>query len=425
MNETRLLLLGLLHDNELYGYQIAQLLQAEELREWAPLAVSALYEELEQLAEEGLVLRLATRAAGDRPARHIYRITPEGRNALARLVRDAWAEGGRWGRLQDLAALFADVVPQATLAQALQERVTGLQRYLTRIEERLRQSSMGGFRATASLIYEHLRGQLEGEIAWTRSLINRVEAGELLPARQAMTPSAGVPRRPRTQAGVGAFTFVLHSHLPYCRMAGQWPHGEEWLHEAAAETYVPLLNALYDLRDEGIAYALTIGLTPILVEQLADADVRAHFAIYLEEEIAAAESDIPRFGEAGNSHQEYLATFYRDYYRHIRDSFLNRFAGDIVGAFRTLQDEGYIEIVTSAATHGYLPLLSRDASIYGQLRTGVESYRRHFGRSPRAVWLPECAYRPAYVDEDGTVRPAIEEFLSALPRHTPSREDGQ
>jgi len=45
----------------------------------------------------------------------------------------------------------------------------------------------------------------------------------------------------------GAFTYVLHSHLPYCRNAGRWPHGEEWIHEAASETYIPLLNALYDL----------------------------------------------------------------------------------------------------------------------------------------------------------------------------------
>ena len=50
---------------------------------------------------------------------------------------------------------------------------------------------------------------------------------------------------------VGGFTFVLHSHLPYARQAGMWPHGEEWVHEAIAETYLPLLNALYDLKEEG------------------------------------------------------------------------------------------------------------------------------------------------------------------------------
>jgi len=98
----------------------------------------------------------------------------------------------------------------------------------------------------------------------------------------------------------------------------------------------------------------------------------------------------------------------------VRRGFLERYGGDIVGAYRRLQDEGYVEIITSAATHGYLPLLGRDSSIYGQLRTGVESYRRHMGRPPRAIWLPECAYRPAYLDDDGTVRPAMEEFLASL-----------
>ena len=64
--------------------------------------------------------------------------------------------------------------------------------------------------------------------------------------------------------------FVLHSHLPYARLAGRWPHGEEWIHEAAAETYVPLLETLYDLVEEGIRFKLNIGITPVLVEQLAD-----------------------------------------------------------------------------------------------------------------------------------------------------------
>ncbi len=82
---------------------------------------------------------------------------------------------------------------------------------------------------------------------------------------------------------IGAFTFVLHSHLPYCRRAGRWPHGEEWLHEAAAETYIPLLNALTDLYEEGTRVRLTLGLTPVLCEQLADPLVKDHFEAYLED----------------------------------------------------------------------------------------------------------------------------------------------
>jgi 1,4-alpha-glucan branching enzyme len=200
---------------------------------------------------------------------------------------------------------------------------------------------------------------------------------------------------------IGAFTFVLHSHLPYARMAGRWPHGEEWIHEAASETYIPLLNALNDLKAEGVLFKITIGLTPILVEQLADPDVCDHLDAYLDEKIEAAKKDIPRFEEDDNPHMAYLASFYQKWFEDIKASFDSRYKRDIIGAFRQLQDEGYVEVITCAATHGYLPLLSRDSSIYGQLKTGVEAYKRHFGREPRGIWLPECAYRPAYIARIG------------------------
>jgi 1,4-alpha-glucan branching enzyme len=211
---------------------------------------------------------------------------------------------------------------------------------------------------------------------------------------------------------IGAFTFVLHSHLPYCRMAGRWPHGEEWLHEAAAETYIPLLSALTDLHEEGLPIHLTLGLTPVLCEQLADPLVQGNFQTYLEEKIAAAEQDIPRFQGESNPHAAYLAGFYRDWYAGTLQAFRERFGGDILGGFRRLQEGGAIEIITCGATHGYLPLLGNDAAIRGQLRAAKSSYRRHFGIEPRAIWLPECAYRPAYVDQDGQLRPGIEAFLA-------------
>jgi 1,4-alpha-glucan branching enzyme len=79
-----------------------------------------------------------------------------------------------------------------------------------------------------------------------------------------------------------------------------------------------------------------------------------------------------------------------------------------------LQSEGFIEIITSAATHAYLPLLSRDSSLHAQMRTGTRSYERLFGRRPSGAWLPECAYRPAYVTEDGQKRAGLESLLAAF-----------
>ncbi len=215
----------------------------------------------------------------------------------------------------------------------------------------------------------------------------------------------------------GAFTFVFHSHLPYCRNAGRWPHGEEWLHEAASGTYIPLLNALYDLKQEGCAFKLTLGITPVLIEQLADSLVIAHLVEFVEDKIRRAQADVNRFDKAGEGHLLYLAKFYLDRYQYILSSFNERFGRNIVSAFKQLQDEGYVEITTSAATHAYLPLLERDSSIYGQLQVGKQSYRRHFGKNPSSIWLPECGYRPAYyIGSAGKsyVKPGLESFLAQL-----------
>ena len=219
-----------------------------------------------------------------------------------------------------------------------------------------------------------------------------------------------------TTTPAGAFTFVLHSHLPYARQAGMWPHGEEWVHEAIAETYVPLLDALNDLVDEGVDFRITISVTPILAEQLADQTIKEHFLTYAEERAAWAAADISRFADVGDDEMKQLAIHFHHWYSRILASFRDRYGCDVIGALAKLQDAGYVEVSTSAATHGYLPLLSRDSSIFGQLQTGVASYRRHFGRDPKAIWLPECAYRPAYWDEtDGEAirRPGLESFLAA------------
>ncbi len=50
----------------------------------------------------------------------------------------------------------------------------------------------------------------------------------------------------------GHFVFMLHAHIPYVVSHGKWPYGTDWLAEAAAETYLPLLNTLSELENEGM-----------------------------------------------------------------------------------------------------------------------------------------------------------------------------
>ncbi|HGY10287.1 MAG TPA: 1,4-alpha-glucan branching protein, partial [Oceanithermus profundus] len=91
------------------------------------------------------------------------------------------------------------------------------------------------------------------------------------------------------------FVLVLHAHMPYVRAHGVWPFGEETLYEVMAETYLPLARALDRLWSDGVPAPITLGLTPILLEQLADPDVRAGFVRYAEDRLERARADLERY----------------------------------------------------------------------------------------------------------------------------------
>ncbi|MBA4179110.1 MAG: hypothetical protein C0506_00835 [Anaerolinea sp.] len=192
----------------------------------------------------------------------------------------------------------------------------------------------------------------------------------------------------------GTATFVLHTHLPYCRLAGRWPHGEEWLHEAMLECYLPLIRAFKRLSTEVDGeLGVTINMTPILAEQIADPLMRDHFRAYLADKVQRARVDAARFnGESGL--RGVTARFHLTRYESIQAFYEDDIAAAPLAALASLEESGHIEIATSAATHGYLPLLDDAAAIRFQVETGVRSHIKNFGRPPRSFWLPECAYKP-------------------------------
>lgn len=219
----------------------------------------------------------------------------------------------------------------------------------------------------------------------------------------------------------GCFALILHSHIPYVLSPASGHAGAAWLLEAAAETYIPLLNTFHRLVEEGISPRVTLGITPILMEQLADAHFPPVFTAYLEERIAAAEADQKSFLRDGAVHLLGMSHFWETFYQERLQEFQETYAGDIVGAFRNLQNAGHIEVISGAATHAYLPLLLTDGSVRAQIDTGNRTFQRHMGRPARGFWLPECAYRPrypwqaplpAYQTPEPRERPGLEEMLA-------------
>src|ERR1041384_6234744 len=202
------------------------------------------------------------------------------------------------------------------------------------------------------------------------------------------------------------FVLTLHSHLPYVLNHGRWPHGSDWLCEAAVDTYLPLLEHLQALERERVPAPVTLGFPPVLANQLTNPVFGRELEAFVEQRLVACREAPASLATTGDQALLPLVEYWRTRLERLRVLFRS-VDGDLVAAFRGLQERGVLEIIGSAATHGYLPLLRRDESIRLQLAVGQHEHRRLFGVAPVGCWLPECAYRPSKGK-----RPGIETHLA-------------
>jgi 1,4-alpha-glucan branching enzyme len=182
----------------------------------------------------------------------------------------------------------------------------------------------------------------------------------------------------------GELALVLHTHMPYVEGYGTWPFGEEWLWEAIATSYLPLLDVL----EAGAP--VTLSVTPVLADQLealrddpAVADRLLEFLRGVRADTHARDVEGLRAGG-----EDVLAAEVEraggDYARAVER--FETLGGDLLGP--VMAHAAW----TSAATHAVLPLCSTDAGVRLQVHTGIEAFRRRHGDWAGGFWLPECAH---------------------------------
>jgi 1,4-alpha-glucan branching enzyme len=191
----------------------------------------------------------------------------------------------------------------------------------------------------------------------------------------------------------GDFCLVLHGHLPWVLHHGNWPHGEVWLFEAAAETYLPLLSMLESCKQDQIPCPISLGLMPVLLEQLEHQSFKDGFFSWLQQRMQRAEADALEFKGRNELHLVWLAKRWQTHFQKLAEQF-EAIQRDIPKAFAVHHREKRIELLTSNATHGFMPLLLHEASLKAQVRAGVHTSKRVLGFQPEGAWLPECAYQP-------------------------------
>lgn len=188
----------------------------------------------------------------------------------------------------------------------------------------------------------------------------------------------------------GSLAIILHAHLPFVRHPEHEQFLEEsWLFEAVTETYLPLIQEMEGWTRDGMDWRLTMTLSPTLCSMLMDPLLQNRYDRYLEGLIELAEKEIHRT-HWDRTFRE-LAWMYHQRFTLFRNTWLEH-GRNLVSAFGRLQDAGHLEIITTAATHALLPLINQPSSIRAQIMVARDHYRACFGRDPRGIWLPECAY---------------------------------
>ncbi len=186
---------------------------------------------------------------------------------------------------------------------------------------------------------------------------------------------------------------VLNAHLPFVRHP-EYPVflEERWLFEALSETYLPLLRVFHQLEEDGIPFRLTMSFSPTLASMLTDPLLQERYRQYLDLQLELAERELVRT-EGGPSNK--TARLYRQLHLHNQGDFNEVYQGNILRGFSYFQKKGHLEIITSAATHAFLPLYqNHPEAIEAQLQIASETHTRLFGRPSKGLWLPECAYFP-------------------------------
>ncbi len=191
----------------------------------------------------------------------------------------------------------------------------------------------------------------------------------------------------------GYFSLVLHAHLPFVRHPEDPTVMEEaWLYEAITGTYLPLLQQFEGLVTDGIPFRATVSLSPPLITMLADDLLKERYADHLDALILLAGKELERTKSEPQYHR--LAEMYFHRFHSLRHTYRCH-EGDLVSAFRRLQDAGRLEVITATATHAFFPMMDRNwAALRAQVHTAADLYERYFGKRPLGIWLGECGYIP-------------------------------
>ena len=209
----------------------------------------------------------------------------------------------------------------------------------------------------------------------------------------------------------GYLILMLHAHLPFVRHPEHESFLEEnWLFEAISETYLPLLRVMDRLEREAIPFKLTFSISPTLASMLRDELLQQRYERHLERLLELAEKELRRTKNDPQLYQ--VAQLYNELYTQNHLDFTEKYERDILSGFDYYYKRGRVELLTTAATHPFLPLYeSYPQLLDAEVSLAVQSHHETFGKYPKGFWFPEAGYYPGFEEHLG--RHGLQYFFAA------------
>ncbi len=196
----------------------------------------------------------------------------------------------------------------------------------------------------------------------------------------------------------GYVVLVLHMHLPFVRHPEHESFLEEnWLFEAVSETYLPLLRMFDRLEAGRVPFRLGVSVSPTLAAMLEDELLQERYVRHLERLLDLGDRELQRTRYDAAAHA--IARMYRELFQQNYDDFIEKYERRILRGFDYYSKKGRLELLTSAATHAYLPVYeAHPETVNAQIQLAVREHQRIFGKPARGFWLPESGYFPGLED---------------------------
>ncbi|NMB54865.1 MAG: PadR family transcriptional regulator [Leptolinea sp.] len=175
---ARLVILGLLRDQPLYGYEIKQIIE-EHMSDWTSIAFGSIYFALDKLEKEKFIDKVGVEQDKKRPARSVFQINDKGREEFLRLLRENWQQAERQYFSLDVCLFFLNSLPSAEVTRYLHTQQSVLQTTLEHLQKhQAEQMSNPNVPRQALSIFDHTVVHTQAELNWVSSLIEKIESGE-------------------------------------------------------------------------------------------------------------------------------------------------------------------------------------------------------------------------------------------------------